>query len=445
MPGIPRLGRSRPDTRSGLLVLTGLAGYVGLVYVTVVLGGGVLIGSTDSPNLALSVLATVIVALGFEPVQRRLERFANQVVRGGHASPYDVLSRFTETVTATQSSEQTTGRMCRLLAEGTGASWAQVWLVVGDRLTLAANWPPDGPVDVAPPVLAPDAVDDTGPGRRALPVRHGGELLGVLRLQERDRAPLSPVEERLFAGLAAQAGLVLRLSGLRTSLSQRLDELSARAAELQASRERLIETQDEERRKLERDIHDGAQQHLVALAVNLRLAQTLATTSPDRAAQVVSEQGEAAQAAIATLTQLSKGIYPHLLAEGGLVPALQAAVATSPVPVQITAEPGPRPPANVEAALYFCALEALQNAAKHSGARHARVDLSAADGTLRMTVDDDGTGFDPDSTETGAGLANMRDRIDAAGGRLQLDSTPGVGTHLEVQVPVSPVPSQRAG
>ena len=115
-------------------------------------------------------------------------------------------------------------------------------------------------------------------GRRALAVRHGGHLLGVLRLQERPGVALTAVEERLFAGLAAQAGLVLRLVGLRAELEDRHEELVARAEELKASRERLIETQDAERRRLERDIHDGAQQHLVALTVNLRLAQTIAAT-----------------------------------------------------------------------------------------------------------------------------------------------------------------------
>jgi signal transduction histidine kinase len=440
-------GRWRREWRERALVLAGLAGFVVFVYVAVVLGGGALVGRTDSPDLTLSIVATAIVALGFEPVQRRLEAAVR--ARGGVASPYDVLSRFSETVSGSYPSEELPARMAKVLAEGTGAQWAQVWLVVQDRLTPAATWPPtaDAPGDDAPPQPAKGALDESGPGRRALPVRHGGQLLGVLRLQEADRAPLTPVEERLFAGLAAQAGLVLRSARLRAELAQRLVQLSARAAELRASRERLVETQDEERRRLERDIHDGAQQHLVALAVNLRLAQSLAATSPERAAQVLREQSEAARETIATLTQLSRGIYPRLLDEEGLVPALQAAAVTSPVDVRLDAPDLPRLPRPVEAAMYFCCLEALQNAAKHADAQAVTVAFDLPDaGMLRMRVTDDGRGFDPDTSEPGAGLANMRDRLDAVGGRVTITGVPGRGTVVTALAPVgATVPAQHPG
>ena len=184
----------------------------------------------------------------------------------------------------------------------------------------------------------------TGEGLRALPVRHGGQLLGVLRLQERPGLALTAVEERLFAGLAAQAGLVLRLVGLRAELEDRRAELLARAEELKASRERLIETQDAERRRLERDIHDGAQQHLVALTVNLRLAQTIVGRSPERPLAVLSEQAVAADVAIETLSSLSRGIYPRLLADEGLVAALRSAVAGSAIPVTIDTAGAGTPP-----------------------------------------------------------------------------------------------------
>ncbi|MGH8970519.1 MAG: sensor histidine kinase, partial [Actinomycetes bacterium] len=279
----------------------------------------------------------------------------------------------------------------------------------------------------------------TGEGRRALTVRHGGQLLGVLRLQERPGVPLTSVEERLFTGLAAQAGLVLRLAGLRAELGARHDELMARADELKASRERLIETQDAERRRLERDIHDGAQQHLVALAVNLRLAETVAARSPERAARVLVEQADAAREAIATLSQLSRGIYPRLLADDGLVPALRAAVATSPVPVTVEADGVGRLPSPVEAALYFCCMEAVQNAAKHSGARTVGVRLGEDRGRWRLTVEDDGAGFDPTHARavgSGAGLANMRDRLECVGGTVTLGSLPGRGTTVTALVPM---------
>ena len=422
-----------------VVVLGGLAVFVLAVYLVVVLGGGALVGRTDSPDPTLSVLATVIVALGFEPVQRRLEAAVHR--RLGHTpSPYDVLTLFSATVAAEYPADQLPERMARVLAEGTSARWAQVWLAVGDRLVPAATWPPSATGAAGaglPPEPLDGAVDTTAPGRRALQVRHGGELLGVLRLQEGDRSALTPVEERLFAGLAAQAGLALRSARLQAELAQRLAELADRAVELRASRERLVQTQDDERRRLERDIHDGAQQHLVALAVNLRLAQTLASSAPTRATAQLRAQARAADETIDTLVALSSGMYPRLLDEEGLVPALRAAAVTSPVTVRIDAEEVPRQPRQVEAALYFCCLEALQNAAKHAGAQHVdvRLERTGPEGAvLRLRVHDDGAGFDPAAASAGAGLSNMRDRLDAVGGRVSVESRPGAGTTMTATV-----------
>jgi signal transduction histidine kinase len=276
---------------------------------------------------------------------------------------------------------------------------------------------------------------------RTLAVRHGGQMLGVLRLQERPGSALTVVEERLFAGLAAQAGLVLRRVALRAELEDRHRELRARADDLRASRERLIATQDAERRRLERDIHDGAQQHLVALTVNLRLAQTIAGRSPERAAQLLAQQADAAHVAIETLSSLSRGIYPRLLADEGLVPALRFAALTSAVPVSIDTTTTGRLPAPVEAALYFCCIEAVQNAAKHSGARSVSVQLGEHHDRWRLAVVDDGVGFDPEDARAsgaGAGLANMRDRLDAVGGTLAVDSLPTRGTTVTAVVPRRP-------
>ena len=431
-----RLGWGAP----GLLVLLGLSGFVVGVYVVVVLGGGALIGRTDSPSLALSVLATATVALLFAPVQRALERASG---KGGTATPYDVLSHFSGTVTGTDATEELPARMSRLLAEGTGAAWAQVWLSVAGRLTLAAAWPAAADGAAGPPDPQPDARDATGEGRRALPVRHGGQVLGVLRLQERPGLPLTAVEERLFTGLAAQAGLVLRLVGLRAELEGRREELVTRSQELQASRQRLIEAHDVERRRLERDIHDGAQQHLVALAVNLRLAQRMAARSPERAGQVLAEQADAARVAIETLSSLSRGIYPRLLSAEGLVGALRSAVASSAIPVTVEAEAVGRLDASVEAALYFCCMEAVQNAAKHSGASRIMVHLTEDRATCQLVVTDDGAGFDQNHVlagGAGAGLVNMRDRLDAVGGSLTIASSPGAGTTVTAVIASSRSP-----
>jgi signal transduction histidine kinase len=434
------IGRWRRGVRHRLVVVAGLAGFVSAAYLLVVLGGGLLVGRTDSASLPLSVLATAVVAVLFAPVRAALDRAASRLGLGGVTTPYEVLSRFSETVTGGYATEELPARMSMLLARGTGAQWAQVWLVVADRLTLAATWPAGAHADRVAPSLQPDATGATTPGRRSRVVRHGSQTLGVLRLQERPGLVLTSVEERLFAGLAAQAGLALRLVGLLAELEGRREELLGRAADLTTSRERLIEAQDVERRRLERDIHDGAQQHLVALAVNLRLAERIAVRSPERAARLLAEQADAAHEAMETLSSLSRGIYPRLLSAEGLVPALRSAVATSPIPVTIDTAGVGRLPAPIEAALYFCCMEAVQNAAKHSNAGTVTVRLSEERGSWRLAVTDDGAGFD--QSEVGAdgvdgGLRNLRDRLDSVRGTLSVESLVGSGTTVVAVVPRS--------
>jgi signal transduction histidine kinase len=419
-----------------VVVFLGMAGFVVWVYVVVVLGGGALIGHTDSASAPLSVLATTVVALSFARVQAALER-ATITWGLGAATPYDVLSRFSNSVTSAYATDELSARMAMLLAQGTGAKWAQVWLNVSDRVTLAATWPPDIDADRTPPSLRPEDIVVTDGGLRALPVRHGDQLLGVLRLQERPGLALTLVEERLFTGLAAQAGLVLKWVGLQAELDDRCAELLVRSEQIKASRERLIETQDAERSRLERDLHDGAQQHLVALTVNLRLAHTIVGRSPNRAAAVLSEQAIAALVAIETLSTLSRGIYPRQLADEGLGAALRSAVAGSPMPVTVDTYGLARLPAPVEAALYFCCMEAVQNAAKHSGAGTVSVRVNEDSYRWRLTVTDDGTGFDQNhaAAASGVGLANMRDRLDAVGGTVEVASLERTGTTVTAVVP----------
>jgi len=422
--------RSKREWLATAFVGGGLAGFVILVYVVVVVvGGAVLTGGTSEPTIGFSVLATAVVALAFDPVQSRLEELASKVVHGGRASPYDVLRSFAGTATGGHAAEELPPRMARVLAEGTGAEWAQVWLVVDDRPALAATWPPAAPV--------PATLEEDRPGRRSLTVGLEEEELGVLVLQERPEEPLTSIEERLFAGLAAQSRLVLRGARLRAELTSRAAELSSRVDELRASRQRLVDAQDSGRRRLERDIHDGAQQHLVALAVNLRLAASLARTAPERAVELLADQTDAARDAVDTLVRLSRGIYPPLLADRGLPAALRDAVRTSPVPVEITAGGVGRFPPGVEAAAYFCCLEALQNAVKHAEATAVELSLADASGNLTFVITDNGAGFDSATTPAGTGLANMRDRLESVNGTLSVDSVLGGGTTVTAEVPGS--------
>jgi signal transduction histidine kinase len=261
--------------------------------------------------------------------------------------------------------------------------------------------------------------------------------VGVLLVQERDQQPLTPIEQKLFAELATQAGMVMRNVRLRAELARRLSEISRRAAELRASRQRIAAAEDEERRRLERDIHDGAQQHLVALAVNVRLVRTLMARAPQQAATALGELRATAAATVETLTNLARGTYPRLLVEEGLLPALRAAAASSPVPATLTAAPIDRLPGAAEAALYFCCVEALQNAAKHAHATRVDIDVQQCDTTVTVKIADDGTGFEKDAPSSGTGLTNMQDRVEAVGGGLTVASRPAAGTVVTASVPVA--------
>ena len=422
MTPLSRRRRSRRDLLATGLVGTGLAAFVVLVYVVLVLGGGVLLGRTSSPSLGLSVLATAVVAVAFDPVQSRLERWVSQVVLGGRTSPYDVVRRFTTTLAGQHPDSELPQRMARVLADGTGAESAQVWVAVDDRSVLTATWPP-----------AP--ADTPGSVARRVPVRYGDEILGALVVRERPGVAMTAIEERLFAGLADQAGLVLRGAQLRTELELRLAALSTRAEELRVSRERLVDAHDAERRRLERDIHDGAQQHLVALAVNLRLAGTLAGHSPDRADALLAEQERAGTEAIATLVRLARGIFPPRLEAAGVAEALRPAVAAMGASVELAATGVGRYPPAIEVTAYFCCLEALQNAAKHAHASSVRVALVGTAEGLEISIEDDGRGFDPGTGRAGAGLTNIRERVESVGGGLTVSSVPGLGTRIHAVLP----------
>jgi signal transduction histidine kinase len=428
-----RLWRWAHVRRTSIVVTLGSLLAVAVVYVVVVLGGGALVGSTDSPSVALSVIATALVALGLEPLRSALRSVVTERLDHGRRSPYDVLSGFTESLADPGGSRSEPvdlpTRLARHLASGTGAAWAQVWLAMGDAYECAASWPPDSEQDLS---------ESDGVARvHVRDVVLDGEKLGALRVREPEDQPFGPIEERLLADLAAQAGMVLHRARLRAELARRATDLAVRADELQVSRRRLVDAHDAERRRLERDVHDGAQQHLVALVVNLRLAQTMAGKAPDRARAVLAEQVPAVDAALATLADLSRGLYPQALVEQGVGPALRTVLGGIALPVHVDDHGIGRLPTEIEAALYFCSVEAVQNAVKHSGASSISIDLSAEDGMVRLVVRDDGSGFRPVPESLGHGLGNMRDRIDAVRGQLALESQLDHGTTVVATVPLA--------
>jgi signal transduction histidine kinase len=395
------------------VVLGVLAVFITLVYVAIVVGVGTAVGSSGNP--VLSGIAAAIVALAFQPVRRWGQRLANRLVYGKRATPYEVLSEFSSRLGEAYDPEDVLPRMARILADGTGAKRADVWLHVGETLRVAASWPvTDGPAEEIP-------ADPLPPGLIA--VRHRDELLGALSVQKAPGETLTANESKLVDDLAAQAGLVLRNVALTEQLRMRLEEL-------RASRQRLVGAQDEERRKLERNIHDGAQQQLVALAVKQRLTASLIGKDDERAGAMLAELQLETNAALDDLRDLARGIYPPLLADRGLTAALEAQARKAALPVTVDAGGIGRFPQDVEATVYFCTLEALNNVAKYAGATRATVRLANGNGELRFEVTDDGRGFDTTSTGYGTGLQGMADRLAAIGGELRVRSAPGAGTTI---------------
>lgn len=256
---------------------------------------------------------------------------------------------------------------------------------------------------------------------RETDVRYQGQLLGALVVTKSPYERFTPAEEKLLADLSSQAGLVLSNVAL--------------IADLRASRQRLVSAQDQERRKIERNLHDGAQQQLVALAVKMRLIEGMAGKDPHKVAELAHEVVVETSEALESLRELAHGIYPPLLAKHGLAEALESQARKAPIPVSVHSDGVARYSQDLEAAIYFCCLEALQNVTKYANASHAWVSLHHEAGGMRFEVGDDGDGFDRSAVDFGSGLQGMADRVEALGGTLEVTSTPGRGTSVVGSLP----------
>jgi signal transduction histidine kinase len=401
------------------VVFATLVVFITIVYIGLVVGVGALVGNQRSP--LLSALAAALVAIAFQPVRLRARRFANRLVYGKRATPYEVLTDFTARASETYSTEDVLPRMARILADGVGASQARVWLRVGSELRPAASWPTNGAVE---PVPIADAERFTFPDReRAFPVRYAGELLGAISVITPPAEPLAADREQLLSDVAAQAALVLR--------NVRLIE------ELRESRRRIVTAQDERAKALERNLHDGAQQQLVALAVKQRLAETLVDRDPEKAKAMLADIQTETQEALETLRDLARGIYPPLLADKGLLAALEAQARKAAVATSVSGEGVGRFDQDVEAAVYFSCLEAMQNVAKYAQAHRVAIHLANGDGRVTFEVRDDGVGFEPAERGMGTGLQGIADRLGALGGAFEVRSSPGAGTTVSGSVPVA--------
>jgi signal transduction histidine kinase len=438
-----------------LIQLTGFAALLGAIFVLVLLGFGRFPRGSEWTLLGLAFAGAAAAAGLAAPLRRRLAEAADRVRYGGRAAPEELVERLRSRFSRAVPLEELLLEVVEVLREGLRLSAAEVWMGGRDGLERVVSDPerPRDRFDLEP--AARDVVGRAGvsggawarvwlPGLAGerdaaflvAPVTHSGELHGLL-VAERAPAGLSfgAEDERVLRDVSRQLGLALHNLRLDSALQETLEELRRQAEELRASRARVVAAADAERRRIERDLHDGAQQRLVALAVKLRLARELAGAA---AAPHLDELAADLERTLDELRDLAHGIYPPLLADRGLGEALPAAAARAALPARVEVSANGRYPPDVESAVYFCCLEALQNASKHAGAgATATVRLWQESDRLRFEVADDGAGFEPSATREGTGLANMRDRLGAVGGSLEISSAHGEGTSLVGTVPLA--------
>jgi signal transduction histidine kinase/uncharacterized membrane protein YoaK (UPF0700 family) len=444
------------------ITLGGLFGLVGASYVLIVLGLGREPRDDERSLLGLSILAAALAALLWVPARERLTDFATRRVYGERHAPDEVIRTFGSRLTRALPLDELLLQLAESLKKTMVLERAEVWTRgAAGKLERAVSVPDRGPAELTlgteeetvvaragvsgpawarvwlPAVLAGGSDD---PIMRVAPITNSGELLGLIVVRRVDGAPpFGDDDDQALTELARQVGLALHNVTLDSALQESLDEVKRQADELRASRARIVQAGDAQRRAIERDLHDGAQQHLVALAVSVRLARTVADSDPEQAKAMLEQIGTDLQDAVQELRRLAHGIYPPLLAERGLGEALSAAAGRAALPTTIDAVDIGRFDQPIEAAVYFCVLEALQNAGKHAGeGAEATVTIRQDEGALLFEVADDGAGFDMASgAQRGHGFVNMADRVGAIGGTVAVDSAPGQGTRIKGRVPLS--------
>jgi signal transduction histidine kinase len=397
------------------LVFGALAAFITTVYVGVVVGIGSGLGATGGSRLELSIAATALVAVAFQPVRERVQRFANRLVYGKRATPYEVMSEFTHSVAAALYIDDVLPRMAEATATGLGATGARVSVMLEDGLLRSVVWPEDA-----------EGGFDT-----SLEVTHRGQKVGEIAIAKPPGEPLRPAERALLNDLASQAGIALHNARLALELQAHLDEISRQANDLARSRERIVSAADTSRRRIERAIRSGPERRLQEMSADLEKAGAALDTDPRLSIELLKTLQAETNATLETLRDLARGIYPPLLADKGLVSALETYVRRSEAPVELRFSPGldeMRYDQAVEAAVYFCTLEALDNVQAHSPDAGAVVSVEASDRDLVFIVQDDGPGFDPERTAPGSGHHGMVDRVEALGGSLRIESAPGKGT-----------------
>ncbi len=442
-----------------VLAVAGFSALVSATYVVVVLGLGHAPTSADDRQvLGLSMVAAAVAAVAYLPARARLTAWATRFVYGSRQAPDEVVRTFGSRLTRAIPMDELLLQLAESLRKTLALSVAEVYTGRGEVLDRAVSVPDLGSRSLVVsererPVVTRAGVSGNAwasvwlpallDGRRdaqvrVAPVSHAGELLGLIVVERPAQADhFSDEDDRVLTELARQVGLALHNSQLDSALQTSLAELRRQAQELRESRARIVASGDAERRRVERNLHDGAQQHLVALAVNLRLARDVLASDPAAAAEMLDQLTGQVHDTIAELRELAHGIYPPLLVDSGLGEALRAAANRNPLEVAVTVDGIGRYPAEVEAATYFCCLEALQNAAKHAPGASVEVRVWEDSGGLLFAVTDDGPGFDPAVARRGHGYVNMADRLGAIGGSVRWESRPGQGARVEGSIPLA--------
>jgi signal transduction histidine kinase len=373
-----------------------------------------------------AVLLVAAAALLFQPAQRRLERLADRWVFGARLDGYEVLTRFGAMLETSPGPSDLLPRLAAAIREGLGLQWARVRL----DLPAGGSLPTAGTAGLEP--------GDAPEPAFIVALIHGGTALGRIECGDRRDGPLLDEDRRLLANLAGQAAAAAHNLYLTAELSDRLDLIRRQATELTASRARVAQTQDAERQRIQRDLHDGVQQDLVALTANLALARERLRRGDPRADESLAELQRDMGGLLGQLRDFAHAIHPPVLADQGLLEAIEAQAARLPLEVVIEADPalrGVRYPPQVETAAWYVVSEALTNAVKHARARRVLVALAQPNGQLAVEIRDDGCGFDQ-ATVHGLGLASLADRMAIVHGDLCIDSGPGRGTTLRAEVPL---------
>ena len=388
---------------------------VAAVYLAVVLGLGRSPTDDERALLVLSMIAAAVAALVYPPTQARLARLANQITYGEQHAPDEILRTFSSRLTRAIPLEEMLLQAAESLRKTLHLDVVEVWTGSGGLLERTVSTPeqPDAGLTLSPQeqavvaqagVCGPAWITIWTPslleGRdgltlRLAPIANGGQLLGLIVTGTRESEQWDVDDEQVLTELARQIGVALHNVQLDSALQASLEEVRRQADELQESRARIVAAADASRREIERNLHDGAQQHLVAMAVKLRLVRQQLDRNPEMATEMLKQLGGDLQDAVQELRDLAHGIYPPLLADRGLAEALRAAGNRAALPTSVDADGVERYPPPVEAAVYFCCLEALQNAGKHAG-DDASIGVRVWEeaGALLFEVRDDGAGFD---------------------------------------------------